>query len=260
MKRWASGWVVVLVMGINGPAQARPVPAAPALGPDTLRTLGSTLRTLILESIPDPLHEDTQHWGHKREVANGLKWRKKGILLKPEVIKTPKNDGIWWKVKVTSPLLANNLAMDLTNPQQVAPNKLAFTANLCMECEVAYDRQNWKAGVRLFSVGVRAKMRLWLTLRCEVETRLEKGKSFIPDAIIKCRVTQSDLRYDKLNVEHIAGIGGDAAELLGDALHSSVKFWRPGLERKLLDKANTAILKAGGNKEIRISLSKLVGH
>jgi len=260
MKRWAWWWAVVLAIGTNAQAPARPGPAAPALGPESLSALGSTLRALILESIPDPLHENTKHWGNQREVANGLKWKKKGILLKPEVSKTPKNDGIWWKIKVTSPLLANNLRLELTDPQQTEAGKLAFTANLTMECAIDYDRQNWKAGLRIFSVGVRAKMRLWLTLRCEVETRLEKGKSFIPDAVIACRVTHSDIRYDKLTVEHIAGIGGDAAEILGDALHNSLKFWRPKVERKLLDKANAAVLKAGNSKEVRVSLSKLLGQ
>jgi hypothetical protein len=260
MKRWTGWCMVVLAIGTGVPAQARPGPKAPALGPESLSTLGDTLRLLILESIPDPLHEDTHHWGNQREVANGLKWHKKGILLKPEVTKVPKNDGIWWKVKVTSPLLPNTLRLALSDPQQTEAGKLAFTVNLCMDCEIDYDRQNWKAGLRLFSVGVRAKMRLWLTMRCEVETRLEKGKSFIPDAIITCRVTHSNARYDNLTVEHIMGIGGDAAELLGDALHSTVKLIRPNLERKLLDKANAAILKAGNNKEVRVSLSKLLGQ
>jgi hypothetical protein len=49
---------------------------------------------------------------------------------------------------------------------------------------------------------------------------------------------------------------GDAAKLLGDAARSSVAFWRPGLDHKLLDKANRAILKGGDTKEVRISLGR----
>jgi hypothetical protein len=36
-----------------------------------------------------------------------------------------------------------------------------------------------------------------------------------------------------------------------------VTQWRPSLERDLLEKANAAIVKAGENKEVRLSLAKL---
>jgi hypothetical protein len=60
-------------------------------------------------------------------------------------------------------------------------------------------------------------------------------------------------------VEHIAGLGGEAAKLLGDAARGSIKQWRPSMEHELLAKANVAIVKAGDTKEVRVSLSKLLG-
>jgi hypothetical protein len=68
------------------------------------------------------------------------------------------------------------------------------------------------------------------------------------------KVTEAKLFYEKLVIEHTAGIGGDAAKLLGDAVIDMVKQAKPSLERDLLKKANAAIVKAADTKEIRVSL------
>jgi hypothetical protein len=60
-------------------------------------------------------------------------------------------------------------------------------------------------------------------------------------------------------VEHIAGVGGEAAKLLGDAARSSMKHWHPSFERRLIEKANEAVVKAGDTKEVRLGLTGLLG-
>jgi hypothetical protein len=46
--------------------------------------------------------------------------------------------------------------------------------------------------------------------------------------------------------------------MIGETAHSLLNQWRPSIERDLLAKANAAIVKAGEQKEVRLSLSKLV--
>jgi hypothetical protein len=77
----------------------------------------------------------------------------------------------------------------------------------------------------------------------------------MPDMIFRLRVTQADVNYDHFVTEHIAGLGGDAARLLGDALQ---KVLRPTLQKKILPKANIAIVKAADTKEVRLSLAGLL--
>jgi hypothetical protein len=72
-------------------------------------------------------------------------------------------------------------------------------------------------------------------------------------------VLQADLNYDHLVVEHMAGVGGDAAKVLGEAVYATVRGLRPSLERNLLAKANAAIVKAGDTREVRVSLLSLLG-
>jgi hypothetical protein len=103
---------------------------------------------------------------------------------------------------------------------------------------------------------VRARLRLKLALYCEVTTRVEKTGRLIPDVVFRGRVLKADLRYDNFVVEHVGGVGGELAKLIGGAAHAALDQWRPSLERKLLENANAAIVKAGDTKDVRISLSR----
>ena len=59
-------------------------------------------------------------------------------------------------------------------------------------------------------------------------------------------------------MEHTAGVGGELAEVLGNAAHDTIKLIRPNLEKDLLAKANKAVIKAGDTKEIKLGLGKLL--
>jgi hypothetical protein len=67
------------------------------------------------------------------------------------------------------------------------------------------------------------------------------------------RVLSSNIFYDHLVTEHVPGIGGEMAEWIGDAGHNLLKHLKPSLERNLLEKANTAIVRAADTKEVRLS-------
>src|SRR5262249_43815319 len=116
----------------------------------------------------------------------------------------------------------------------------------------------WHSGRRTYSGSIRARLRIKLTLHGEATARLDAGDGILPDAIVRLRVLQAESGYDNFVVEHIAGLGGEAAKLLGDAARGSFKQWRPAMERELLARADAAIVKAGDTKEVRVSLSKLL--
>ncbi len=248
MRRDRSLAVLAVLIFVAPNARADEVPLA---------DLSANLRGLVLQFLPNPLYEDTKHWGGQKDVANGITWRCKGIKVHPEVQHKAKNHGQWWKVRVTAAGNGDSLVLQLQDRQQPEPGRLTFTAFISMNTDVEYERQTWEEGVRFYSGSVRARMRVMMTLNCEATSRLEPKAKGLPDIVFRLRVVQSDFEVSDLVVEHVPGIGGDAAKLLGDAARSSVAFWRPDLERKLLDKANRAILKGGDTKEVHVSLSKL---
>jgi hypothetical protein len=264
------GWVAAALMGLLVPAAHGgnlPVvgkPGAPGnplalLGGGSTDALAGSLRGYLIQALPKPLYEDQRHWGLQKPLARGVTWKGQGAGVHAEVRHRLKNEGHWWKVRVTAGNLPDTLVVDLRDVQQPEPGRVLFTAFVSFDTQVEYDRQNWRAGVRLYSGSVRARLRVKLTLRCEAVTRLEPNGTLLPDALFRLRVLQSDLSYDNLVVEHVAGVGGEAAKVLGDTARGSLKHWRPSLERDLLAKANAAIVKAGDTKEVRFGLANLLG-
>jgi hypothetical protein len=204
--------------------------------------LAGNLRTFLLTGLPDPLFEDQRHWGKQ----------KKGPLGKM------KNDGRWWKVRVTGRDLQDTLIVDLRDVQKPTTGKKTFSLFIMFDAAVLLERQTWKLGMRLYSGSTRARVRFRLKLDCEVETRVEIAKgSWLPDTVFRLHVANADFGYDNLVVEHTAGVSGELAKVLGDAVISGMKHWKPSLERHLVAKANSAILKAGDTKEVRVGLSSL---
>jgi hypothetical protein len=225
---------------------------------DPSANLAANLRAVVLQALPTPLFEDTRHWGGQKETARGVKWRGRGLEIHPEIQKSLKNDGRWWKVRVDADRPAETLQVEVRDLKQTEPGRMRFTAVVALNVNVDYDRQKWHEGKRLFSAGLRARLRIVLALQCEVNARFATRGGLLPEAAFRLRVVSSHASYDNLVVEHIAGIGGDAAELFGKAFVKAMQRWRPSLERNLLAKADAAIVKAGDTREVRLSLFNLL--
>jgi hypothetical protein len=227
------------------------------LGGGSVDALAGSLRGVLIKAMPTPLFEDAHHWNLQKPVRE-VKWRGQGLHVHPEKIDVMKNDGRWWKVRVTADRLPDTLVLDLRDARQIEPGRMVFTAFMSFDTHVDYDRQVWRSGTRTYSGSIRARLRVKLTLYCEATARLDGGSGLLPDAVFRLRVLKAESGYDNFVVEHIAGMGGEAAKVLGDMAKGSMSKWRPSMERELLAKADAAIVKAGDTKEVRISLSKLL--
>lgn len=268
MRPRARGIMAALVFLMVPAAQAQPAPppgkpfaagnVLAALGGGSVDALAGSLRGFLLKSLPTPLYQDTSHWGLQKSVQE-VKWRGKGFHVHPEKIAVLKNDGRWWKVRVTGERLPDTLIFDLREARQIEPGRMTFTAFISFDTHVDYDKQIWHTGTRTYSSSIRARLRVRLTLHCEATARLDGSGGLLPDAVFRLRVLQAESGFDNFVVEHIAGLGGEAAKLLGDAARGSLKQWRPSMERELLARANTAIVKAADTKEVRVTLTKLFG-
>jgi hypothetical protein len=218
----------------------------PVVGAPDINALAASLRGYLAERIPPVLLEDRHNWGHQKQALRGLK--RKGH----------KNQGIWRKLTLTSINPPQTLVLDLRDARQVGPGRMTFTTFVALGVRADYEQQNWRAGIRVYSGSVRARLRIKATLTCEVTSRLEKTNGLLPEVVFRFRVLASDAGYDGFVVEHIGGVGGDLAKVLGKAAHDTLHQWKPSLERNLLSKANAAILKAGDTRDIHLSLEKLL--
>jgi hypothetical protein len=178
--------------------------------------------------------------------------------VRPERQRSHKNDGSWRKVWVTAENPAETLVLHVQDVQSPEPGRLTFAAALALDVRVHYLHQEWARGRKLYDGSARARLRLRLALRCEATARLEPSGSLLPDAVVRVRVTDAHLSYDNFVMEHVAGLGGDAAKLLGDAARGGLHRWHPSLERGLLARADAAIVKAADSREVRLNLASLL--
>lgn len=225
--------------------QPKKLDASSALGAltgnQTSAALSGNLRALLVDHFPEPLFEDTSNWGQRKETPRGKL----------------RNDGRWWKVRISGRNVKDTLVVDLRDLAQPGGGVTTFRLFVSFDAVILFERQTWKLGARLYSGSTRARCRVRLTLDCEALAKFEKGKKLVPDAVFRLRVLRSDLGYDNLVVEHTAGVGGEAAKVLGDAVIGGMRQWKPSLERNLREKANAAIVKAADTKEVRVNLLDL---
>jgi hypothetical protein len=213
--------------------------------------LSKTLRTLLLKHLPDPLYEKATDWGKKKEFRE-LRIRRGKAAWEW----APKNDGLWRKIKVVAVDPHKTVTLRLADIHRDSPQTTSFTLFVAGDVWIDAAQEQWETGIKLYGASVRARARIWAKLRCNVSVKTE-FKQVIPDLVCTMRVEKSEVGYDNVVVEHIAGLGGDAARFVGATGLKMIHQWKPSLERHLLDKANAAILKAGQDKEIRLGLSKM---
>ena len=244
-----------VLLALAAPAAAAP-PSTP-VDPPSAAELASIMRTLLKSALPTPLIAKDYNWGHQKEVWNGITWEKDGILRKPHNQKKLKNDGIWRRIRVEAVDPDKNLTMVIKNVRQPEKGKVTFDMIVTLPTRITFHQQAWVRGTRLYSGETRARCRPILALKCESTSRVEKGGGFLPDVVFRMRVLDARLGYDDFRVEHTAGVGGEAAQLLGDAMLDTVKLLMPNAEKDLKEKAQKAIVKAGDTKEVKLGLGKL---
>jgi hypothetical protein len=252
--------LAILVASSMGRAatQADPSALLSAVEGGDAASLAVGLRALLVTFLPSPLYEDHKHWGGQKLAPDGVHWKGQGLHVHPETQYALKNDGLWQRVEVRAPLLTKSLAVEVRDVERPPDGRLLFTTTLAFDAEAEYERQRWAEGRRLWSSSVMARMHVVLTLRCEAGTRFEPNGTVLPDAVFRLRVLSSNLRYEKLEVTHVAGVGGDAAKLLGEAALAAVRQLHPSLERRLVARADAALVRAGAVKEVRLSLGGLL--
>lgn len=229
--------------------------APPTPEPEVLAQL---LRALAVQNIPAPLVKSESDWGGQRMVANGVRWEKKGVFRKPEVVHKAKNHGLWQKAHVYAIEPSKNLVVAVRDVRVPEQGTLTFQVWARMPCWLVYDRQRWNSGVRLLSTSARARCTVVIRLDCEATSRVTTSDG-LPELVFRFRVTDADLHYADLHVDHFFGVGGEGAETAGELIQSFIDRRRPDYKKELLEKANTSIVKAADTREVRLSLSKLLG-
>jgi hypothetical protein len=226
--------------------------------PEEVAAIAKLMREMVLQKMPDPLVKSKNGWGKQKEYAVGRVMLRDPKKL-PDAPREMVNDGLWRRFTVTARDPAETLAVsipELTRPEE---NKLLITIDAAMDINFRMEQQLWKRGLQLYSGETRGHCKGAVQLKATVAHTLEfKPGSLLPDVVLKITVTDAKLFYEKLVIDHTAGLDGEDAKRVGEIVVDLVKSAKPDLEKQLLEKANAAILKAAGTKEVKVKLDKLM--
>jgi hypothetical protein len=262
MKRLAAFTLAALIFAAAAAAQPPKAPpphaAKLATDPAEAAALTKVLRDLARKNIPDPLSKSSQNWGKQKAVTVIHRYRD-GLRVWSEAVQELRNDGHWRRTTIRLPE-PDKLAIAVTELTHPAPGTMHATVALVAErVDLRFEQQLWRNGLRLYGGESRGHCKGGLLLKAEVVTKTELKKgSFLPEVTLKLRVTDADLFYEKVVVDHTAGLDGDAAKVLGDVLIDVVKAVKPDVEKELREKAEAAIVKAVGIREFRLALDQIL--
>jgi hypothetical protein len=242
------------------PPVAKPAPKQPKPVPPEAEFVAKLVREALVKKLPDPLTKSNQNWGHQKAVTV-VHRRREGLRFWTEPVQEFHNDGLWRRVevRVPDPSRVSVAITELTYPED--GKALATVAVACERVDVKVEQQLWLNNRRLYGGETRAHCAAALALKVTVATRTEykKGALFpIPEVTLQVKATEAQLYYDELIVDHTAGLDGEAAKSVGEALLRLVKAVKPDLESDLLEKANAAVVKAAGTREIKLALDKIL--
>lgn len=243
--------LLALCLSFQGPPHASPADGMPS--DPALQGFLDALKPFLIEAVPHPLHESSHNWGNQSPAFHGVRWN--GI--RPRVIKAPRNDGTWRKVRLDTRNWPASLTTKVFDVRQVDAERMTFKLYLACQAGVEIEQQVWERGLRLYSGSARARFQFMALLECESTMTLDT-KDILPDLVLRLRVTKANTMIHDPVVEHVAGFGGTAAKVLGELVHDAMHQLRPSLEARLMERVNRSIVRAADTREVRLSLTKLV--
>ena len=226
--------------------------------PEEVAAISKLMRDMALQHMPDPLVKANDGWGKQKEFVVGK------VMLRnpnkfPEAPRELFNDGLWRRFTVTARDPADTLGIGITELVRPEADKMLVTINVAMDINFRMEQQLWVRGRQLYSGETRGHCTGAVQLKAVVTHKSEfKPGALFPDIALKVTTTEAKLFYDKIVIDHTAGLDGDDAKKVGDLVVDLVKSVKPELEKELLEKANAAIVKAAGTKEVKLQLDKLM--
>jgi hypothetical protein len=237
--------MVTFLLALLIQSYPRPVP------PAQVAQFQRALQGATLGNLPKPLFDGKDHWGETKKTVIGMKWKPA-----PELQYGQRNHGTWraYTVKLKEPH-TKHLKLAVRNMNTVGNNTLRFDIQVNANVEFDVTQQNWNAGVKLFDGSVRGGANVTLKMTCESTLIIEPTSNFVPNIRYRLRVVRSQASYDDLSFDHVPGLGGTAAKVVGEWTVDAIKQLKPSLERKLIDKLTQKLTKAADTKEIQLSLA-----
>ena len=231
-------------------SQSANEPQTDTNAPDT-KALEELVNAIAKEHLPHSF-EDKKKWGKTKEVWRGVKIRLDGGKIETKRRKKEVNHGDWqmYKANLVDPNRELNISIE--NLHRNADGAIRFDLGVAAKVNAHGRSSKWVGGVQLYSLSVDATADLKLIAKCQVNTKLDFGKT-PPDIVVQPKVMDAVIEMQNFRLQRVSKIGGEVAQQLGKAIRGRLEKEIDKRKEKLVKKVNQSIEKR--KDKFRLSLS-----
>ncbi len=221
---------------------------------DTPAQLQPLLVQLIMDIVPHD-HENTKKWGSTKEIVSGLNVKLDGWQVRTKRRRKEVNHGTWKRYHVTLVDPQEFFKLQLLNLREESPGTVAFELLVQARLETYGRLQEWRRGVRLFSVSANASADVVLNLDFRMTSKLD-ASHLPPDILLQPKVVAADMRLKQFKLNRIGKADGPVVREFGDGIEKLIRKKLEEKNEKLVSKINRQIEK--NEDDLRFSFRDMV--
>lgn len=221
---------------------------------DTPTQFQPLLVQLIMETVPHD-YENTKKWGGTKEIVSGLNVKLDGWQVRTKRRRNDVNHGTWKRYHVTLVDPQEFFQLQLLNLREESPGVVAFELLVQARLQTYGRLQEWRRGVRLFSISADAIADVALKLDCRLSSKLD-ASHLPPDILLRPKVVAAEMRLKRFKLKHVSKADGPIVREFGDGIETLIRKELKKKNEKLVGKINRQIEK--NEDELRISLRDMV--
>ncbi len=243
----------------NIPAEERPTTQNLAL-PDSLdqvivpatadekQELSSWVRWLVLRNLP-PNFEDNRKWGKKKEVFDGIDFRREGWKVETKRRNKTVNHGTWSRYFIEFIEPADKLQVNIRQIEFPPKGAIRVVTQVVAPMKLFGRISQWQHDFQWISVSTNAEATIELNVACDIQVLVNPLK-IPPDVEFRPVVTDATVSLQEFSVQRISQIHGPLAELLGKGIREVLDKRLEDYRDKLVIKMNSEIAKQQGKLKL----------
>lgn len=211
-------------------------PTSSAIDPSRAK-LAASISQLLEEAVPVN-YDKRKDWGAQTEMVVGLRTEGGGLHTTFHRRKKQVDHGVWkhYRVRVIEP--EQNLSVQLTRLQPIAPGRVGFTLRIDAKLDAWARAKVYQYGVHLIALEVEGDTRMILDLSGEIGLQVTAVDG-APGMSVDPRVTDARLQLDDFHIRRVSEARGPLVKELSGSVRRVIEEEANGPQ--LVEKLNRAI-------------------
>jgi len=215
---------------------------------DEKQELSSWVRWLVLRNLP-PNFEDNRKWGKKKEVFDGIDFRREGWKVETKRKKKTVNHGTWSRYFIEFIEPADKLQVNILQIEFPPNGSIRVVTQVVAPMKLFGRVSQWQRDFQWISVSTNAEATIELNVACDIQVLMNPLK-IPPDVEFRPVVTDAAVSLQEFSVQRISQIHGPLAELLGEGIREVLDNRLEDYREKLVIKMNSEIAKQQGKLKL----------